>query len=168
MPELVEPTPRLHAAWLTAHREWGPGTHEDGFGLAPDDDVDTPDGFAAWVRRLRQLPHATLWWIVEDGVVLGGIALRHGGDDESLQATGHVGYGIRPAARGHGLAGWALREVLPIARERGLGQLLIVCAEDNAASARVIEGCGGVLVDVRDTALGRARRYQLSTGTRPS
>ena len=50
MPELVEPTVRLRAAWLDARGEWGPGLHEDGFGLRATDVVDTPDGFAAWVE----------------------------------------------------------------------------------------------------------------------
>jgi hypothetical protein len=30
MPELIPPTVRLHAGWLEAHAEWGPGQHEDG------------------------------------------------------------------------------------------------------------------------------------------
>ncbi len=89
MPDLIEPTTRLHTAWLASHDDWGPGTHEDGAGLHPEDDVETPDGFAAWVRRLRQESdttvapaagrvHTTYWWIVEGDAVLGGIALRHG------------------------------------------------------------------------------------------
>ena len=52
MPELIAPTAALHSAWLDAHAEWGPGLHEDGFGLAPGDDVRSPDGFAAWLARL--------------------------------------------------------------------------------------------------------------------
>jgi predicted acetyltransferase len=52
MPELIAPTTRLHTAWLEARREWGPGLHEDGFGLTLGDEVDSPEGFAAWVARL--------------------------------------------------------------------------------------------------------------------
>ncbi|WP_262283896.1 hypothetical protein [Micromonospora sp. MA102] len=29
MPALIAPTVRLHSARLAAHREWGPGRHED-------------------------------------------------------------------------------------------------------------------------------------------
>ena len=36
-----------HAAWLKARDGWGPGVHEDGFGLRPSDEVDSPAGFAA-------------------------------------------------------------------------------------------------------------------------
>ena len=52
MPELIAPTARLHTVWLEARDEWGPGVHEDGFGLQPSDEVDSPAGFAAWVARL--------------------------------------------------------------------------------------------------------------------
>jgi hypothetical protein len=33
-------------------RRAAPGQHEDGFGLAPSDEVDSPAGFAAWLTRL--------------------------------------------------------------------------------------------------------------------
>lgn len=49
---MIAPTARLHTAWLEAHREWGPGRHEDGFGLRPSDEVKSPAGFADWVPRL--------------------------------------------------------------------------------------------------------------------
>ncbi|MBF4997142.1 hypothetical protein IRT45_08240 [Nocardia sp. BSTN01] len=52
MPELIAPTARLHRAWLDAHAEWGPGFHEDGFGLTPADEVDAQAGFTKWVERL--------------------------------------------------------------------------------------------------------------------
>src|SRR5690349_15976892 len=59
MPELIAPAVRLHAAWLEAHAEWGPGLHEDGFGLHAHDEVASPAGFAAWVERLTAQSDAT-------------------------------------------------------------------------------------------------------------
>lgn len=167
MPELVAPTTELHAAWLRAHREWGPGQHEDGFGLGLDDDVDSPEGFAVWVARLRAAPGSSLWWVVEGGAVLGGIALRHpaGG---SVPQLGHVGYGIRPSARGRGVATWALGEVLSRAASTGLDRVLICCDEANVASAIVIERVGGRLEDVRETPVGRMRRYWVDLADRAS
>ncbi|MDG9673526.1 GNAT family N-acetyltransferase [Micromonospora sp. DH14] len=173
MPELVAPTVRLHAAWLEAHDEWGPGLHEDGFGLQSTDEVRSSDGFAAWVTRLadRSDPEdpqdagrvrCTYRWIVEDDRVLGGIALRHRPDDHLLRVAGHIGYGIRPSARRRGLATWALGRMLGTARTLGLGRVLLVCAADNVASAATIERLGGVLEGVRDTELGPARRYWIT------
>jgi predicted acetyltransferase len=51
--------------------------------------------------------HCRYWWIVEDGRVLGAIALRHELNERLIQ-LGHIGYGIQPSARWRGLATWAL------------------------------------------------------------
>ena len=174
VPDLVAPTTRLHAAWLEAHEEWGPGVHEDGFGLHPSDEPGSPAGFAAWVARLTAqsdpaMPveagrvHCTYRWIVEDDRVLGAIALRHE-LNERLMQLGHIGYGIRPSARRRGLATWALGRMLDEARGLGLTRVLIVCEAGNLASAKTIERHGGVLEDVRDTGHGTVRRYWITTG----
>jgi predicted acetyltransferase len=170
MPQLIEPTIDLRESWLESAAEWGEG-HQDGAGLweAADLDLGTTEGFAAWLRRLREqstfeditpdrVP-ATFWWIVEDSTYLGAVTLRHALNDKLLEGGGHIGYGVRPSARGRGIATWALGAVLDKARERGMGRVLVTCDDDNVASARTIEHNGGVLEDVRDTWLGLARRY---------
>src|SRR3954447_25155774 len=105
MRALVLPSTRLHAAFLECRDDWGPGLHEDGFGLAEEEDPESPEGFAAWVQdRIRythpagtpcpDVRHGSPRWIVEDDQVVGGIALRHKSDDD----IGHIGYGIRSSA----------------------------------------------------------------------
>ena len=157
MPELVEPDAGRHSAWLESHREWGPGLHEDGFGIGPRDEIESVAGFTAWVDGLRSRP-GRLWWIMEDEVVLGGIALRSFTNDVVLR-TGHIGYGIRPSARGRGLATWALGQVLRHARGAGLERVLLVCTDDNAGSIKTIERCGGVMDRTVDDGHGPVRRY---------
>jgi predicted acetyltransferase len=170
VPDLIAPTTRLRESWLTARSEWERGAHQDGSGLHADDDVDSAVGFARWVARLHReadlaIPpdagrvHATYWWIAEDDSYLGAITLRHALNDFLLRAGGHIGYSVRPSARRRGLATWALRSVLPEARGLGLRRVLVTCNDENAASTRTIENAGGVLEDVRDTELGRTRRY---------
>jgi predicted acetyltransferase len=106
---LVRPSVALHTAWLEAHEEWGDGLHEDGFGLVETDDVRSSEGFCVFVDRLSAKETSpgddggTFRWIVEDGEVLGGIALRHE-PAQDVDVLGHVGYGLRPSARGRGLA----------------------------------------------------------------
>jgi predicted acetyltransferase len=169
MPELIPPTTGLHAAFLECRDDWGPGLHEDGFGLSANDDVDSPDGFAAWVSQQSRLTHpagdpcpdekhASSRWIVEDGEILGGIALRHWFDNE----VGHLGYGVRPSARRRGLATWALGEMLGEARALRLERVLVVCLADNVTSARTIERNGGVLEGARETEHGEVRRYWIA------
>ena len=171
VPELIAPTVGLHRAWLEARDEWGPGVHEDGFGLRAGDEVDSPEGFAAWVARLADASPAatraggqagcTYRWVVQDGRVLGGIALRTGPADV-VGRLGHVGYGIRPSERGRGLATWALGQILHEAASLGLARVLVVCAGDNAASARTIEDNGGVLEPVPVGETSKVRRYWIT------
>ncbi len=173
VPDLIAPTTRLRESWLAARDEWGRGEHQDGSGLRAGDDVDSPEGFALWVTRLRReadpaIPpgegrvHATYWWIAESDIYLGAITLRHALTDFLVRAAGHIGYSVRPSERGRGLATWALRSVLPEARSLGLQRVLVTCDDTNVASARTIENAGGVLEDMRDTELGRTRRYWIT------
>ncbi|MEV0269254.1 GNAT family N-acetyltransferase [Hamadaea sp. NPDC050747] len=169
MLDLIEPAADRYRAWLEFRDEWG-GEEVHGTGLSAKYDVSTPEGFAAWVAYLRRqsdtsVPveegrvHADYWWIAEGDEILGAITLRHQLTDFLLNAGGHIGYGVRPSARRRGIASWALAEVLRRAQQRGLDRVLITCDDANTGSARTIERNGGVLEDVRDTALGRTRRY---------
>ena len=173
MPELVLPTGQLRDSWLAARDDWGADAHQDGAGLSPADDVDTPQGFSDWVERLRRQSdwsrpvdegrvHATYWWIVEPGPVVGAIDLRH--ELKRLPAPRRRTHRLQRAAviPEAGLATWALGAVLPRARELGMDRVLLTCDEVNGASALTIERNGGVLEDVRDTELGRKRRYWIS------
>ncbi|MGW6696697.1 GNAT family N-acetyltransferase [Nocardia sp. NPDC055049] len=163
---LISPSVDMYGEWRDAHVEWGPGVHEDGFGLLPSDDVDSASGFELWVARLITTSgdgRCSYRWIVEGDRVLGGIALRHG-DGELERAVGHIGYGIRPSARRRGLATWALGEIIAEARVAGMDRVLIVCAAENIGSVKTIERCGGVLESIQDTELGPARRYRITVG----
>ena len=162
MPELISPDARWHAAWLEAHAEWGPAPHEDGFGLRSSDEVGTREGFAAWLARLTG-DACTYHWIVEDERVLGGIALRHG-FGEFVRQFGHIGYGVRPSARGRGVASWALGRVLGEAWTLGMSRVLVVCAVGNVASMRTIERHGGVPEKSPDE---RIRRYWIENYLSP-
>ena len=155
---------------MACRDDWGPGLHEDGFGIGADDDLDSPESFGAWVHdrlRLTHPPgtpcpreqHASPRWIVEDGQVVGGIALRHLFDDD----RGHIGYGVRPSARRRGLASWALARILDEASAAlTVDRVLIICQADNVASARTIERNGGVLECIRDGSHGAVRRYWIT------
>jgi len=161
--ELVEPREELYGAWSDAHREWGPGLHEDGFGIGADDDVDTVDGFRPWLTRLRAGAGA-LWWIVEDGRVLGGIALR-APDDERVRHSGHVGYGVRPSARGRGVATWALGQAIRHAARMGIDPVLAVCRDDNVGSIATLEHHRASLVSTELRGDVRVRRYSIPAGS---
>ncbi len=55
-----------------------------------------------------------------------------------------------------------LRQGLIIARSLGLESTLLICAEDNIGSRKVIEDCGGQLVSTGTGQDGQAiRRYEI-------
>lgn len=90
------------------------------------------------------VPHTT-YWLVVDGSVVGASNLRHSLNDRLRRVGGHIGYGVRPSARGRGYATELLRRTVDAARSVGLADLLLTCDRDNTASARVIVKNGGLL-----------------------
>lgn len=105
---LVRPSVGLYTAWREAYEEWGDGLHEDGFGLLETDDVRSSEGFREFVDRLSAKESsvddgATFRWIVEDGKVLGGIALRHeSGRDVDVLGQRSLGKDHRTLRRSSG------------------------------------------------------------------
>ncbi|MFZ3415382.1 GNAT family N-acetyltransferase [Arthrobacter sp. 3Tela_A] len=160
MPRFIPPTADLHGSWLEAHTEWGPGLHEDGFGIEAGDEVNSSSGFAAWMERLKTDNQCTYRWIADGRQVLGAIALRHSGHP-LISRAGHLGYGIRPSARGRGLATWAVGRMLREAQGLGMDHLLAVCLSGNRASQRTLEANGAVLDGVSGD--GSALFYRIGT-----
>lgn len=56
---------------------------------------------------------------------------------------GHIGYCVRPSERRKGYAKRMLQTALHLCKEQRLERVLVTCLEDNVASARTIEACGG-------------------------
>ena len=167
--ELVVPDASFYPSFAESHREWG-GAHQDGAGLLPDDDITSPEGFDAWVRRLTGaeavaetggIVPCTYRWITQGPRYVGSIAFRHYLTPALLNSGGHIGYGVRPSDRGRGAASWALRELCAgLASQGGPDRVLLTCDDANTASAKTIERCGGLLEDVRMGGNGRYfRRY---------
>ena len=94
-----------------------------------------PPGFVA---------HST-YWLVHGGEVVGVSNIRHALTPALRREGGHIGYGIRPAARRRGFATEILRRSLERARDLGIDEALVTCGKANVASARAILRNGGVL-----------------------
>ncbi|GIG66155.1 hypothetical protein Pen01_24500 [Phytomonospora endophytica] len=105
--------------------------------------VGLPDGVA---------PQRT-FVLVEDGVeVLGEFRLRPVITEPYEEHNGHVGYNLRPSARGRGYGTRGLALLLDEARRLGVQGVLVPVEGDNAASARVIEKNGGRVIRAFDGA----------------
>jgi predicted acetyltransferase len=168
MPQLLAPTTRVHASFLEAMAEF----QAEGRGSPGDDTMvgreirdnratwHAPDAFAAYTASLRAdaleetpraagwVPCTSLWWVDGDDY-LGRLAIRHRLTEQLRNIGGHIGYDVRPTARRRGHATAMLRAALPLARGLGIGDVLLTCQVDNAASRKVIEANGGRLDDER-------------------
>jgi predicted acetyltransferase len=101
-----------------------------------------PDG-----STVPRLPGFRLWmW---DGEFCGAIGFRWQRGTAALPPTclGHIGYAVVPWKRERGYATRALALLLPLAAEEGLPYVELTTDAGNAASQRVIESNGGVLVE---------------------
>jgi predicted acetyltransferase len=126
-------------------------------------------GFSQWIDDLREagiegrspierdrVPHRIMWWVAGDQY-LGRVRINLRLNDELVAFGGHIGYDIRPSARGRGHATALLGAALRIASGSGIDRALLTCAPDNHASRRVIEHNGGVLDGL--TSAGRLRYW---------
>ncbi len=116
-----------------------PGAYLASFN-SPPRHLTLPDG-----SQGEMVPATTLW-CVEGETFLGSVGIRHRLNANLEQVGGHLGYAVRPSARGQGLASAMLAETLVwIAANLPLKRVLLTVNALNLPSIRVIEKNGGVL-----------------------
>ena len=169
---IIEPDERFRVSFLEA---WDEFDAEDergaectgAFGFTRRQ-CDSVAGFAAMCARRRLdktdppegFVPATMLWAVDGDRWLGRVSVRHELNDHLVRFGGHVGYAVRPSARRRGIATILLCVGLGVLNGIGVGEALILCAEDNEGSRRVIETVGGELEKVVEG----LRRYRVATG----
>lgn len=168
-PRLVSPSREAHASFLEALTE----DHAEGRHLElPADLLADPGEFARYVAALRAgverpgepdfyladlrgeappvpwpdgyVPQSTYWWAAGDEY-LGRLSIRHRLTPHLRVEGGHIGYEVRPSARGQGHATAMLAAALPLAAALGIEHALLDPDASNLASRRVIEKNGGLL-----------------------
>jgi predicted acetyltransferase/predicted GNAT family N-acyltransferase len=141
---------------LAMLREIGPG--ENGF---ENDGYDLDEnGFHDFLRQNLDMAQGiglkpewvpqTRFWLLDDGYPVGVGKLRHYLTDKLRSNGGHIGYCIRPSARGKVYGGMILRALLQQAQTLGIPRALLTCNESNLLSRRVIENNGGILAGLSD------------------
>ena len=171
MTRLEQPSLEHYESWVACVEEFGgllDDRHGDGHWHLPEalrtrTDRETYEVYLPLLRRMGHDPvdphvPSDYWWIIDEGEVVGFLAIRHRLTPELLEHSGHIGYSIRASRRRQGHASRALALALIRAQELGIDRVLVCCDDDNRASARTIEKNGGVLEDVRD----EIRRYWIA------
>ena len=88
-----------------------------------------------------EVPVSNLW-LIDGDTVVGVVRIRHREDG----AAGHIGYDISPKFRKMGYGTELLRLALQEASKLGINDAILTCATTNAASRRIIEKNGGILL----------------------
>jgi predicted acetyltransferase len=153
------------AAFRAGHQAMAADGFTFGLGLKPGLDWDGYLRALADQRAGLNLPRHLVpaTFLVADvaGEIVGRASIRHRLNDFLLRAGGHIGYGVLPGHRRRGHATEILRQSLIIARSLGIDRVLVICDDDNAGSAAVIEANGGTLENLVPGGPGEppARRY---------
>lgn len=183
MPELVRPSVRYHQSFVAAVEEILSSSDDDHYaglnvippvGEFPGESftlaqLRRPDDFADYVGRMGGtaddswlpegiVPATFLWWVDGDQY-LGRLSIRHSLTRWLLDYGGHIGYVVRPSARGQGHATAMLGASRPFAKALGIDPALVTCDATNVGSRKVIEANGGVFEDQR----GEKLRYWVPT-----
>lgn len=90
---------------------------------------------------------STYWFLDDDGSPVGMCRLRHSLTPGLKHKGGHIGYYVKPSARGKGYGKAMLAAALREAKEMRVTRVLVTTDSVNAASIRVIEANGGILED---------------------
>jgi RimJ/RimL family protein N-acetyltransferase len=159
MPTLTPPHPRVRESYLEACAEFGAGLRA-GLDL---ESLERPAAFKLYCRALQagvlewQHTYAgqkmrVMWWCDGD-TYLGESTIRpdltpafgsHPFEGLPLELQGHVGYDVRPSARGRGHGRALLATTLREAYRLGVDPVVLTVHTDNVVSTRVVESCGGV------------------------
>ncbi|HPJ02108.1 MAG TPA: GNAT family N-acetyltransferase [Candidatus Limiplasma sp.] len=148
--DLLIPTLAMKEQFLDFTRDWAESSQE----ITPYSARLLGHSYEEWLKDAKwRETHSvnnfvtghTYVWVNPDGRIIGALNLRHRLNDHLRRVGGHIGYGIRPADRGHGQAADMLAAALPQAWKLGLTRVLITCDKKNIGSARTIQKNGGVL-----------------------
>ncbi len=152
---LVLPCKKYLKSWITFQEEVladMPKNHSDYAGYEKHLAASRKPEYFKWLREDRlgvglkkgRVPQ-TVWWGIVGTKVVGRISFRHRLNAELKVLGGHIGYAVRPSARGKGYATAILGLVLRKVAKMGYKKVLLTCDADNIASRKTIEANGGRL-----------------------
>ena len=88
---------------------------------------------------------ASTFWLIDKGIFIGRVGIRHRLNKKLRGFGGHIGYAIRPSKRNRGYGSKILALALKEAKKLKLKKVLVTCDDDNITSQKIIEKNGGKL-----------------------
>ncbi|HEX5275552.1 MAG TPA: GNAT family N-acetyltransferase [Candidatus Rubrimentiphilum sp.] len=161
------PAPELAPAFKDFLNAFGPGDQDmwsadSIFGLARTN-LPAYIEFLQGAAEGRGLPAGWVpsdtYWVFAGDEMAGEVHVRHFVRGTLWRIGGHVGYAVQPKFRGRGVATAMLLHACGRLHELGEVDALITCWDENTASARVIEKCGGARLPDTSEDGRKARRY---------
>ena len=166
---LVRPDVQYRESFLTGLSEMTSASERSAWIYLGDDSKFNPskdfDLYVATLLAHENDPPAgfvcdSTYWALAGSEVVGRIALRHELNEFLGRIGGHIGYIVRPTARGQGVATAMLAEVLKMPRAKSMGRLLLTCDATNVASRKTIESNGGEFESEIDMGAGRSKKLR--------
>ena len=112
-------------------------------------DIDEYNDWLTHIKVLANAPDKQSHYIVyraADNKLIGLLIIRHSLNNPMLyKYSGNIGCHVAPSERHKGYGTKMLNIGLDICRKLGLNETLMICADDNIASKKCIEKCGGEL-----------------------
>ncbi|MBR0575476.1 GNAT family N-acetyltransferase [Proteiniclasticum sp. BAD-10] len=166
--ELRKATEELKEALLRYQEDW----RKSGEKTVPYGARFFDLNFEEWLLKTRELETqapsgwvtAELWFLLDEGEIVGAIAYRHGLNAYLLGVGGQIGYGVVPGKRGQGYGKAMLDLLLEMLAQRGIAKALITCNKSNPASEAVIRHGGGILENEVEDGEEIVRRYWVYPG----
>lgn len=164
--KIIELTPGHEEAYISYIKEW----EAEGNKIVP---MAASRGDKTYAQLLESLEYhksdavydqgwvpASLYFLEDDqGILLGAIHFRHELNENLMVEGGHLGYGVRPSQRGHGLGSKMLAMTLELPELKAIDRVLITCDDDNIGSAKTIEKNRGHLENKVAVGDKMVRRY---------
>ena len=90
------------------------------------------------------------YWAIDNGRFIGEFQLRTEFPEKVMSDIGSIGYAVRVSEQGKGYGKEILRLGLEIAKQHGMGKVLLTINDKNTASIRICEALGGIWKDTID------------------
>lgn len=166
--ELVKPDSKYEKSYVEAFHEMQSDSDRAAWMYLGDSASfeSIQKNFNAYVESLlsreQQAPvgfvRDSVYWAIQNNEIVGRIAIRHELNDFLKKVGGHVGYIVRPSARGKGIATEMLRMLLQTDKAKEVKNILLTCDEHNVASEKTIRNNNGFFESVVDVGPHTSRK----------